>query len=325
MLSKLNTKLDISRFFQSPTNISLANLIPRQIYRLYFIFLGLVYLLFRSDLRNRISETIHKIFDPEISFLKLMKIKKDIFCGLIDHYFEKMWNIYSPLEDFCKYIKVHTLIENRTWLDNSLRKDGGVLLISGHFGGIEYLTITLSVHGYKPAIIARFKTTKLIQRTLPRAKATNIEVINADEKNVFYKAVHALKKGKILITLCDEFSRWLPCDNKSITVFGECVLQDKTLDILHRRVKAPTCLGLMRRGKNGYKLQIHPIVISPDQQNKSIGWLSWKLLEQFILKDPGQWYQWHEMIDSLKDYKQKRHRLKASSGLSKSEIFEPTV
>jgi lauroyl/myristoyl acyltransferase len=255
-----------------------------------------------------------------------MQLKKNIFLGLIDHYFEKMWNIHSPLEEFCEYIKGHTLIENRTWLDHSLKEDRGVLLISGHFGGIEYMTITLSVHGYKPVIIARFKTTKLIERTLPRAKATNIEVINADEKNVFFKAVRALKKGKILITLCDEFSRWIPCDDKSITVFGECVLQDKTLDILHRRVKVPTCLGLMRRGKNGYELEIFPIAISANQQNKPIGELSWKLLEQFILQDPGQWYQWHEMVDTLRNYKQRRNQIEASVGLMKaSEIVEPGV
>jgi lauroyl/myristoyl acyltransferase len=117
--------------------------------------------------------------------------------------------------------------------------------------------------------------------------------------------VHALKEGRVLITLCDEFSHWIPCGQKTISVFGQCVYQDKTLDIFHRRIKGPVCLGLMRRGKNGYKLEIHPLRISSEQRDESIGSLSWKLLEHFILQDPGQWYQWHEVFETLRKYKLK--------------------
>jgi hypothetical protein len=50
------------------------------------------------------------------------------------------------------------------------------------------------------------------------------------------------------------------------------------------------------------------------------------LLEQFILQDPGQWYQWHEMVDTLRNYKQRRNQIEASVGLMKaSEIVEPGV
>jgi lauroyl/myristoyl acyltransferase len=146
------------------------------------------------------------IFGVNIDFLRLLMLKRDIFFGLVDHYFEKMWNIYSPLEEYCDYIKKHTSIENRTWLDDSIKKRHGVLLISGHFGGIEYMTITLSVHGFSPVIIARFRTKILLEKTLPRAKETNIEVINADEPNFFFELFVLLKREKFS-SLCATNSR----------------------------------------------------------------------------------------------------------------------
>ena len=288
MQSPGSLRLDISRFFQSPLNIALAGHIPRKFCRLYFIFCGLAYLALRKDMRRRISNGTRSVLRSNIGIINQLRLKRAVYLGLVDHYFEKMWNIYSPMDALCEYVRSNTVIQNRTWLDHSLRDQSGVLL--------------MSVLGYKPAIIARFKTAELLKNSLTRAKLHNIKIINANEPGVFFRAARVLKEGRILITLCDEFSHWIPCAKKTVEVFGAWTSQDKTLDLLHRRVNVPVCLGLMHRNKNGYQLAIHPLSVLPDE---SLGSLSWRLLEHFILQNPGQWYQWHDVTGALKTYKEK--------------------
>ncbi len=298
MLSVLSLRLDMSRFFQSSLNVSLAGFIPRKVYRRYFLLLGLVYLALRRDIRRKIAYGTRSVYGDESSIFKRLRLELDIYLGLVDHYFEKMWNIYSPFEAFRDYIRRHTVIANRAWLDHSLQNSTGILLISGHYGGVEYLTITLSILGYKPAIIARFKTPELLEKTLPKAKLNNIEILNADEPKVLFRAARILKEGKILITMCDEFSRWICCPDKTVTVFGKTLFQDKTLDLLHRRANVPVCLGLMQRDKKGYQLEIQPLSAAAEDK-ESLANRSWRLLEQCILKNPGQWYQWQKVTEAM--------------------------
>jgi KDO2-lipid IV(A) lauroyltransferase len=305
MQSVRSLRLDMSRFFQSSLNVLLAEILPRKVYRRYFVLLGLVYLAIRKDIRSKISCGTRSVYGNGIGILRRLKLERDIYLGLVDHYFEKMWNIYSPIEAFRDYIKQYTVIANRAWLDHSLQNHKGILLISGHYGGVEYLTITLSARGYQPAIIARFKTPDLLQKTLPRAKSSNIEVLNADEPKVLFRAARMLKEGKILITMCDEFSRWICCPDKTVTVFGKSLFQDRTLELLHRRAGVPVCLGLMQRCKKGYQLEIQPLSLLKEQSTESIANLSWRLLEHFILRNPGQWYQWQKVAETLKVYPKK--------------------
>lgn len=246
-----------------------------------------------------------------------------IYSGLIDHYFEKMWNIFSPLPPYIEYIKTHTTIRGKEWLDDSLRESRGVLLLSGHFGGVEYITVTLSVNGYKSTIIARFKTAKLLKDTLPRGKKIDIEVIDAAQPNVLFKACRALKEGRILVTLCDEFAHWMPSPGKTTTVFGQKVPADKTLDVLQCRARVPVCLGLMRRCRERYRLEIYPIPDAQDR-NESLCNLSWKMLEPLVLESPAQWYQWQEALGNIGKYKQRSLTCRKSSGPKRPNEGGPT-
>jgi Kdo2-lipid IVA lauroyltransferase/acyltransferase len=309
MESVLSLRSDMSRFLQSSLNVSLAKFMPRKVYRRYFVLLGLVYLALRRDIRTKISSGTRSVYGNGIGIVRQLRLKRDIYLGLVDHYFEKMWNIYSPFEAFRDYIKRHTVVANKAWLDHSLQNHGGILLISGHYGGVEYLAITLSVLGYQPAIIARFKTPDLLQKTLLKAKSNNIKILNADESKVFFRAARVLKEGRILITMCDEFSRWICCHNKTVTVFGKSLFRDKTLELLHRRVNVPVCLGLMQRGKKGYQLEIQPLSALAEASGESIANLSWRSLEHFILQNPGQWYQWQKVTETLKNYQKEENNL----------------
>lgn len=318
---KPKLSLDISRFFQLKLNTSIAKILPRQLYRFYFFLLGLAYLAVRKDLRQKISLCCDTVFGPGQACRVNRPLPMEIYSGLIDHYFEKMWNVFSPVTSYIEYIRTHTTIIGKEWLDSSLRENRGILLLTGHFGGVEYITVTLSVNGYKSTIIARFKTAKLLKDTLPRGRKINIEVIDAAQPNVLFKACRALKEGRILVTLCDEFSHWIPSADKRTTVFGHTIAADKTLDVLQCRARVPVCLGLMRRCKVDYRLEIYPIPVR-DMRNASLCDLSWKMLEPFVLKSPSQWYQWQEVLGNIRKYQQRSLACRKSKSPDPGRLIE---
>jgi lauroyl/myristoyl acyltransferase len=201
-----------------------------------------------------------------------------------------MINAYRSLPTIIEYFNESISLTNKDWLDElKLTKRGGIL-VTAHFGAVEYLPIFLSSMGYRVAIIVRFKTDRLRKVLTHKADLLGLEAIDADNQNVIYRALEAIRKGRILITLCDEVKNWRPCKTKTMFIFDQPVPCDRTLDILFRRSKAPCCLGLMQRVKNGFNLSIDPL--DGKDGNTSLTEAAWSILEQYIYRYPDQWYQW---------------------------------
>ncbi len=128
----------------------------------------------------------------------------------------------------------------------------------------------------------------------------DLELIDADSPQVVFRALKAVNEGRILITLCDEIHTWRPCMTETASVFGRPLPKDRTLDVLYRRAKAPTCFGVIERRKNGYDLNIHPI--SDGRASISLFDSAWRLLEQYVYRSPEQWYQWPHFYAEITDY-----------------------
>jgi KDO2-lipid IV(A) lauroyltransferase len=281
---------DLSRFFQAKPNTFLARLLPFSIYRHYLSFLGFYYFSIRRQERKRLSRSLRFVLGRRLSRIKFRYILFKTYFGIFEHYSEKMINAYRSLPTIIEYFNESISLTNKDWLDElKLTKRGGIL-VTAHFGAVEYLPIFLSSMGYRVAIIVRFKTDRLRKVLTHKADLLGLEAIDADNQNVIYRALEAIKKGRILITLCDEVKNWRPCKTKTMFIFGQSVPCDRTLDILFRRSKAPCCLGLMQRVKNGFNLSIDPLDGKDD--NTSLTEAAWSILEQYIYRYPDQWYQW---------------------------------
>jgi len=125
-------------------------------------------------------------------------------------------------------------------------------------------------------------------------------LIDANEPKVAFRALRAIKSGRILITECDEFSEWRPHPDKRISVFGHTVPQDRTLDFLYRRAKVPVLMGLMRREKGGFMLCIDSL--ADGGKDESLAARTWSRLEDYILSYPQQWYQWKDAATALSEH-----------------------
>ena len=282
-------KLGISQFFQLPFNVYLARSLPLPLLRCYMYFWGILYVLVQIRMFTNIATClglVHRIHTLPSKFL--LDLLRSLF-GVFEHYFEKLVMAYKDLDELQCYLRNRLQISNKHMLDKLAQEGRGALLVTGHFGAVEYLPLSLAMQGYKVAMICKFKTRTLKRALTQKAACFGVELIDASEPGVAFKAVKAIKEGRFLITECDEFSEWRFHRSRRISVFGMILPQDRTLDFFFKRAKVPTFLTLMKRENDGINLVIE--FLADGSKEQSVAATAWKKLEKYILNCPYQWYQ----------------------------------
>lgn len=295
-----STKTDLSRFLQSQPNIFFAKFFPVSIYRQYLSMLGFCYYGFNNTERNNLSRSMRYILGEKFGKIKFQWVLLKTYFGIFEHYLEKMINAHRSLSQMVKHLKKNISVTGKRWINEIKANQTGCILVTGHFGAVEYMPLFLAANGYRPAMIVRFKTTQLKEALVRKSQSVDLKLIDADSPNVSFQALNALKEGRVLITLCDEIHTWRPCKKENAKLFGYQIPRDRTLDILSRRAKVPAYFGVMQRKKNRYDFLIHPI--SSPSEKASLCEASWNLLEHYIYEHPEQWYQWPNFYSEFTQY-----------------------
>jgi lauroyl/myristoyl acyltransferase len=290
---------DLSRFLQMPVNAYLADLMPLAVFRRLIHCQGFLYYGIHCREAANIAESVkHNLAKHPKSYVGWMKLKA--FIGIFDHYCEKLVNAHRSMPRVVDYFEKKIDMPDNSWLDQIRASGRGALFITGHFGAVEYLPLFLAVKGYRPSIVVRFKTAKLRKVLYEKSLRVDLELIDADKPHVAYQALDAVKRGRLLITLCDEFKHWRPSRNDTICIFGRSAPRDRTLDVLYRRTRSPACFGLMQRQEGRFGLKVHPL--SDGSQTISLTDAAWEVLSAYISRCPDQWYQWKEFEVEFEAY-----------------------
>jgi lauroyl/myristoyl acyltransferase len=183
-------------------------------------------------------------------------------------------------------------ISGRRYLDQALAGRKGLILVTPHFGAVEFLPGFLTLLGYPVAIVARFKTQRLRKRCKEKAKGVGATIIDANEPNSFLLALSALRKGRILITQCDEVECWKIDPKRSIPLFGTSFHVDRTLAILQRRSGASVVFGHVRREGERYTAEIEEVCGTDGSAPQRLVEIVLKKLEKLVYTYPDQWYIW---------------------------------
>jgi KDO2-lipid IV(A) lauroyltransferase len=298
------TKTDLSRFLQKQPNIFLAKYLPFSVYRRYLSMIGFYYYGVNGEERKELLASLRFVLGKRFGKLKFGYILLKTYLGIFDHYYEKMINAHKSLTGMKKHVNKQISFTGKDRLNQIIEKNKGCLLVTGHFGAIEYIPLYLASNNYRPTIILRFKTEKLKAALAAKSKSVDLELIDADSPNALFKAFNAINEGRLLITLCDEIHHWRPSKKENARLFGRLVPKDRTLDILYRRLKVPTCFGIIKREKNGYDLSIHPL--ADGEEKISLCETAWDQLEQTVYRYPEQWYQWPKFHSEFTRYSMNR-------------------
>lgn len=293
--------LSLSKFLQMRVNSFLFHFLPFSVSRCYLMVLGKLYYLLNWAEKALIRKTINHVFRRKLPAPLLNRKIKAAFKGIIDHYHEKLFVAYSNFPKLLKFLRSKVKFAGAEHLRAALQDGKGVILVTGHFGAVEFLPGALALNGYPTSMICRFQTSRLRESMGQRAEAVGLQLIDADEGNIILSAMKALRQGRILITECDEFDEWRPDPRRNSYFLNYLLPSDRTLDLLQKRSGAQVLTALMQRhGKQEYTCNLTAVGNGAFPASQPINERCLRVLESTVDAYPEQWYQWKKFGKMIK-------------------------
>ena len=289
---------NLSSFLQWGPSMIMCRKIGWRFTYCYISILGKFYYFFNRKEKWKIKKAVTAVFTGRKNSSEFKSITKGIFQGILSHYYEKFINVCSTPDTLRNFYKTHVENEGLKTVEQALSKGKGILLITGHYGGIEFIPTFLGALNYPVSIVAKFKTEKLRELTMQQADNFSINIIDADQTPNIVKAIcDNLRENRIVITMCDEIDEWKPTHHQKLSFLGKQIYLDKTINILSKRCGATVVFGVMHRYNNHrYKFIATSYEEIAKQLQRSItmsmGVMTLKFMENYIYKYPEEWYQW---------------------------------
>jgi KDO2-lipid IV(A) lauroyltransferase len=286
----------LSSFLQWQPNISLIQKMGWPMAFRYVSILGSVYYFFRAKEKRKIIDSIQSAFAETKDSREIRTLIRDVFRGILHHYCEKLFNAYESVPNLKAFFDERIEAPSLYKIDDALRQKKGILFVTGHFGGIEYIPIFLSLRGYPISVIIKCATDQLKDRLHARANELGIRVIDADEENILSAVIRDLRANRVVFIECDEIEEWKPSKTEKIIFLGKRIGVDKTINLLQRRSGAQVVLGILHRvslEKYSFSIKSYMDILEKGPGSvSSIGAGLLKVFEQYVWQHPDRWYQW---------------------------------
>jgi KDO2-lipid IV(A) lauroyltransferase len=268
----------------------------------YILILGRLYFLIKRDEKKKIRESIHSAFAPFKDKREIMVLTKNVFRGVMAHYYEKLFNAYEDIKKLRRFFEQNIEAPTLDKLDMALARRRGVLFVTGHYGGIEYMPVYLAMNGYPISVIAKFATNQLKAALLRRTEPFGLRIIDAAQKEGTLRSVFTdLKANRVVFIECDEIEEWKPSEWERISFLGRQVGLDKTINVLQKRTQAEVIFGILHRvSLTKYVLVLENLTeIKYYAKHRAVSAAEaiLKRFERYIYAHPEGWYQWKNYPD----------------------------
>jgi KDO2-lipid IV(A) lauroyltransferase len=282
----------------------------------YIRILGRLYFFVKRGEKEKIEASIRSVFGPSKDEREIMNLTKNVFRGVMAHYYEKLFNAYEDIGKLKNFLDKNIQAPTLAKLDAALTGCRGVLFVTGHYGGIEYIPIYLAMKGYPISVIAKFATNRLKATLLRRTEPLGLKIIDAGQKHGLLKSVFEdLKAKRVVFIECDEIEEWKPSIGERISFLGRHVGLDRTINVLQRRTQAEVIFGILHRvSLKKYNLMLEnltEIKYHTGHKNSSTAGAILKRFEGFIYAHPEGWYQWNNYSEmgALPEVEKQREQL----------------
>lgn len=287
-------RLNVSKFVQHQRNIFIFRHTPGLFGYLYIKAIFKVYYLFKFRERRLIRANIHNFLgglgwsDRRIR----RRIVRQAFFGIFMHYYEKMFSAYKPYPAVRRLLSGPVSVKGLDTLDRALAQGKGVILVTAHWGGVEYIPWALAFRNYPLSVILEYQAEKL--REFLKEKNyyfDSVELLNEGEVDSIWKqALRRLRENRIVMTQCDEADKWRYRPGRQIELFNTNLYYDNTIELMAKYSGAQVITAFMERfDRKTYSLKLEAVdsMAPPD-----IGRLVFKRFEYYLSSHPEQWYQW---------------------------------
>jgi Kdo2-lipid IVA lauroyltransferase/acyltransferase len=285
-------KLKISVFFQSRANVFLFRHMSPRVAQHYLHAIGfLYYSLFNRGEKRVIEKNVRDVLRGQDEKY-IRRVVRESFKGIFTHYFEKLFSGYLDYATVCSYVQRHFTVEGADLLGKALEQGKGCILVTAHWGAVEFIPWVLLTRGIPSSIILECATAKLARNLEDKATHGDMKFISSEQGgSVFLRAMQSLKANRILMTQCDEVDAWRRRRSQTIRLLGKELFFDSTIDILSHRSGAPVVSAFLKRSGNGkYTLFLEDVSVRRTSQGVARDCLG--IWERYVSQYPEQWYQW---------------------------------
>ena len=284
-------KLNLSKFFQLRWNVFLFRMLPFGAGYVYMQLVGKLYYMVRRKEKHLIERNIRDMMQGK-THRELRRIYRSTFNGIFTHYFEKMYSAFKDVEDIQRLVDRRFSIQNEHILNEALQRQKGVILVTAHWGAVEFIPWVLALKGYPVSVILECQTPHLARALKTRAARLGADLISSsDGQSVYGRALESLQSNRFLMTECDEVDVWRKKKGRTIRLFDKTLFFDNTLDLMAQRSGAPVVGVFLRRdSSNRYTLICEPINNGSAANKTSVRALH--LWQKYVRRFPEQWYQW---------------------------------
>jgi lauroyl/myristoyl acyltransferase len=308
-------KMSLSGFLQGRVNMLMYRKMGWGFIYYYIILLGKLYFLLNRRERQKIAESVESVFVNRKNKSEIGAITRSVLRGILFHYYEKLFNAYENIEGLKSFFEESIEAKYLNKLDHALKKGRGLLFVTGHYGGIEYIPIFLALRQYPISVIAKFKTTALKDTLYSKTKGLGLRIIDASQKaSILGTILKELRKNRIVFIECDEIEEWKPSQKERMFFLGKWIGVDKTVNLIQKRTGAEIIFGILHRFTVGrYSLIIEDyqdLLQRLGKKPSSVGEAVLRFFEQYIYSYPEEWYQWKKYanIEGIPAFEMKAER-----------------
>ena len=264
---------------------------PPEASRELLLAAGAIYFAFNSGERVKIERSIDDLLGPGA---RADSVKRRVFGNIAEHYFEKLLVANRSLGFVRSFVRDRVTCEGLENLDEALARGKGVLAVTAHWGAVELIPPALALRGYPVSIVLETKTPRLRAALEKAAAGAGARLIIASRGDrVLERIFDELAEGRVLVTQVDEVDAWRRRKSRTISLFGNALFFDHSLDFIAKRSGSPS-VGLFCRRSEGLRYCLRCESIAPDPRAENVAEKALRLWERMLLESPEQWYEWRK-------------------------------
>ena len=270
----------------------LLGLIPRKwAFRLSNCLGHFLYLVDKKH-REIVLNNLTRAFAREKNRYEIKMLAKQVFKNALKIVFEIGWSLNLDEKRLMEYFS----IEGRSHIKNAYEEGQGVLVLTGHFGNWELLSVIGAMLAYPLSVLYRPLDFKPLDRFFVKLR-TRFGGNLIPLKRSMFAILKSLGRGEMVVLLMDQNVDWY--EGVFVEFMGHRACTNKGLALIALKTKAPVIPAFLVRENGGFTAKFLPeipLIMTGDttrdiedntrQYNQ--------VIESFLRRYPDQWFWLHQ-------------------------------